>query len=198
MAYTGKVSPVVWATHDTSFELFKVGMPASMEIERVAEDGSASALATLLSAASGVGSSGTAAIAVGKNTAGPLSPGDSYTFTVTPDAAHPMFELAAMVAPSSDTFLALDPGGIALLDANGAPRSDSEIASDITAHLHAWDAGTEVNESGGSGPHQAGNQAAPNTGPAEGSGLVRLASTNPVWAFPPAPALVKVTITPID
>jgi hypothetical protein len=198
MAYTGKVSPVAWALHDTSFDFFKVGSPASMEIERVAEDGNATPLATMLTGTSGVQSSGVANIAVGKSAAGPLSPGDSYTFSVTPDAAHPMFDLAAMVAPSNDTFLAFDPGGIALLDANGAPRSDSAIAADIAAHLSAWDAGSELNQAGGSGPDQAGQQAAPNTGPAQGEGIVRLTSTNSVWALPMASTLVKVTIEPID
>ncbi len=198
MAYTGKVSPVVWALHDTSFDFFKVGMPASMEIEHIAEDGNGTALATMLSSASGVGTSGVANMAKGSSSAGPLSPGDSYVFTLTPDSAHPMFELAAMVAPSSDTFLALDPGGIALLDSSGAPRTDAEIASDVAAHLFAWDAGTEINESGGSGPDQAGHQPAPDTGPAQGNGLVRLSSQNPVWVLPPASALVKVTITPMN
>ena len=99
-----------------------------------------------------------------------------------------------MLAPSNDTFMALDPGGVALLDASGNVRSNSDIAADIAAHLFAWDAGTEENQSGAAGPDQAGHQSAPNTGASEGNGTVRM-ENDPVWPFPVPDSLVKVTIT---
>jgi hypothetical protein len=145
--------------------------------------------------ANGVGSSGTVTTAMGASMPGPLEPGQRFMFTVTVDAAHRFFSLAAMLAPTNDTFLAFDPGGIALLDASGTPRSNTALAADVQTHLYAWDAGTEANQSGAGGPDQVGLQAAPNTGANEGSATVRTLD-DPVWRYPGVTELVRVTITP--
>jgi hypothetical protein len=195
-AFPGKVAPLAWALHAPATQIFTDGGKASAGLEKLAEDGNPSTFATELAALSGVGNSGVVDTADGTATAGPLAPGQSFVFTVTPDLAHRFFSFAEMAAPTNDTFIALDPGGVALLDEGGAVRSDSAIAADVLAHLFAWDAGTEANQAGAAGPDQVGHQAAPNTGAGEGSGKVRTVD-DPVWPFPPASALVKVTVTPL-
>jgi hypothetical protein len=195
-AFPGKVAPLAWALHAPATQLFTDGGKASAGLEKLAEDGNPATFASELAALDGVGSSGVVDTADGAATAGPLAPGQSFVFTVTPDVAHRFFSFAEMAAPSNDTFIAFDPGGVALLDEGGAVRSDSAIAADVLAHLFAWDAGTEANQAGAAGPDQVGHQAAPNTGAGEGSGKVRTVD-DPVWPFPPASALLKVTVTPL-
>jgi len=97
--------------------------------------------------------------------------------------------------PSNDTFAALGPMGIALLDTSGNPRSDSDIAADIMTNLAAYESGTEANQGGALGPDMAPYQSAPNTGASEGSGRVR--AIDGVWPFPIVPQLLKVTLTPM-
>ena len=196
IAYTGLLSPVVWAVHDASMHLFTPGMPASTGIERVAEDGNATPLATQVSGEAGVLASGVANQPDGGSPA-PLAPGQVYTFTVTPDMDHPFLSLASMVAPSNDTFMAFGPDGIRLLDEQGAPRSSEDIAADIEASLAAWDAGTEHNQSGAIGPDQTPRQAGPDTGANEGNGTVRLLDDT-VWRYPAVNHAIRVTLTPIQ
>jgi hypothetical protein len=195
-AYPGMLTPVVWATHNSSASLFDDGMPASTELERLAEDGNHTPLLDMLDAMAGVGVSGVAAMPDGGDP-GPLPPGSEYTFTVTMDPEHPYLSIASMVVPSNDTFLAFDPAGLRLLTDAGEPRSDEDIAADVETQLVAWDAGTEQNQAGAAGPDQAPRQAGPNTGANEGHGLVRLLN-DPVWRYPAVSDVVRVTITPLE
>lgn len=188
MAYPGVVSPVVWALHDDTASLFAVGSAASAGLEALAEDGDGTTLETELNGAAGVGSAGIEGAA-------PIAPGESFTFTVVPDATNRFFSIASMVAPSNDTFMAFDPAGIALLDDGGAQRSDADIATDIAAQLAAWDAGTENNQSGALGSSMP-PLGAPNTGASEGTGVVRDADDDPVWPAPAPSNIVRVTVGP--
>jgi hypothetical protein len=187
-AYPGALSPVVWALHDDTVTMFEVGAAASAGLEELAEDGDGDALETELEAAAGV------AIAAVEGVA-PLLPGASITFTVTPSAAERFLSLAAMVAPSNDTFMAFAPEGIALLDAAGVERTDEDIAADIAAALSAWDAGTENNQGGALGSNMA-PLGMPNTGAGEGSGVVRDAEDDTVWPVPAPANIVRVTVGP--
>jgi hypothetical protein len=191
--YPTPFTPVVWALHDDSISLFEMGEPSSTELERLAEDGDPGPLADLLATAAGVGDSGVEAIPVGACEPGPLLPGGTYAFTVVPDATHRYLSFAAMVVQSNDAYASVLPGGVALLDDAGLPRDDDMIATDLDAILRIFDAGTEANQVGAAGPDQALRQAAPDTGPAEGSGLVR-PYDDPVWSYPDIRDLVRVTI----
>lgn len=193
--FPGNIAPLAWALHDDSTSLFEPGGHASDGLELLAEDGDPSQFASELDDLDGVGSSGVVDTPQGAAGAAALTPGDSYVFTVTPDASHRFLGFAAMVAPTNDTFLAFEPSGVALLDASGNVRTDTAIADDVAASLHAWDAGTEANEAGAAGPDQVGRTTV-NTGPAEGDGTVR-EQDDPVWPYPPVEQLVKVTIQPL-
>ncbi|HEY5958635.1 MAG TPA: spondin domain-containing protein, partial [Polyangiaceae bacterium] len=182
------VSRVAWATHGDGFSAFMPGQPASAGIEALAEDGNPTPLLGEWGAIANVSATGIAGTA-------PFTSGQSVTLNVTPDAMHRYLSFAAMLVPSNDTFAALGPQGVALLDVTGNPRAAASIAADIMEQLAAWDAGTEANQGGALGPDMAPHQAAPNTGKSEGSGKAR--SVDGVWPFPQANLLLKVTLTPM-
>jgi hypothetical protein len=194
-AFIGSLSPVAWAVHDSTTKLFQVGKSVSAGLQSLAEDGIGATLLTELGANTHVLNKGVQGIA-------PITSGANFMFSVTPDMAHPYLSIAAMIVPSNDTFLALGDTGVALLDATGTPRADAAIATDVAALLAAYDAGTEANQAGAAGPSMAGTtlagialQAAPNTGAADGNGLVRLLAGS-VWTYPSVKSVIQVTVTP--
>jgi len=194
--YPVKLTPAAWAIHGDSARLFTDGSGASAALERLAEDGEAGMLATMLEGDADVLASGVESTPMGGNSAGPLSAGDRYVFTVTPDASHRFLSLASMVVPSNDTFVAFGGEGVALLDAQGSGRSAQAIADDIAASFGAWDAGTEQNQAGAGGEDQAPVQAAADRGADEGQGLIRPASDG--WWYAPAGEIIRVTISPVE
>ncbi len=191
------ITPVAHAVHSSAASLFTEGAPASEALEPLAEDGDPSMLAAALGEDVYVLASGVQAIPDGAAEPGPAMPGNSYSFSVTPDAGNPLFSFATMIVPSNDLFLAFGPGGVALLDDAGAPRSDADIAADIASELRVWDAGTEQNQSGAGGADQAPRQAGPNTGEAEGNGLVRRVPDG-VWVYPEVADMARITIRPAE
>jgi len=127
---------------------------------------------------------------VGDATAGPATPGKMYQFTI--DAGRKQkLSFATMLAATNDLFFGPDGGGIALYDANGAP-----ISGDVTAQVHLWDAGTEVNEEPAVGPNTVGKQAAANTGTDEHGNVVDIANaTDGVhFAYPAVADVIQVTV----
>jgi hypothetical protein len=200
------ITPVAYATHADSVQLFEAGMPAADAVaglEVLAEDGSPADVASALSGlvGSGVGEAGVANMPVGGTGMGPLMPGDSYTFTVTPDANNPLLSFASMVVPSNDIFMATPAEGVALLDTNGDPRAVADINSDLSSGVAAWDAGTEANQAGAAGADMAVppflnkpyGQTSGNTGASEGDGTIRAASSG-VWFYPSVSSIVSVSL----
>jgi hypothetical protein len=182
------LSPVAWAVHSATFAPFTLAAAATPGLESLAEDGSSSKLIAEWTANSMVASTGAAGT-------GPFSSGNSVSFEVTADMAHPNLSIAAMIVPSNDTFASLGSSGVALLDASGNPRSDTDIAADIAMNLAAYESGTEANQGSALGPDMAPYQSAPNTGATEGSGKVR--PIDGVWPFPAVSQIIKVTLSPM-
>lgn len=89
---------------------------------------------------------------------GPLAPGDVYEFSFTAGANHRL-SFVSMFGQSNDWFFGTDPKGIALYS-NGQP-----LSGDITSQVLLWDAGTEVDEEPGVGPHTGPKQASSTDGP---------------------------------
>ena len=187
-AFPGILTPIVWAIHADAAPLFTSGMPASDGLEAMAEDGVPDTLAAEIAAMTNVDSSGVMAMPVGASEGGPLMPGATYRFTVSPAATARYLSLFSMVVPSNDTFMALTP--VALVDESGADRAPADIASDIADALGAWDAGTEANQVGAGGRDQAPRSAA-DTGASE-AGVVNL--INDGTLAPELGRLVRVTI----
>jgi hypothetical protein len=161
------LAPVFYAVHDGTFSLFTDGQPDPGDgLESLAEDGDPATLVASYSGATGV------LVASSQGTV-PAAPGESFIFSVTPDAAHPYLTIASMIVESNDVFLSFPAAGLRLLDATGLPRAAADVEADARKLFGLWDAGTEANEVPGVGVNQAPRQAGPNTGPAEG-GNVRL------------------------
>ncbi len=190
--FGGLITPVAWAVTDGSAGTFTMGMAASAGLEALAEDGSAMGFMTELAALGFVNEAGVEGTA-------PAGGGSRYIFSVTPTMTHRFFNIHSMVVPSNDTFFALGQNGIELLDAGGVPRSDNDIAADITAALASYDAGTEINQAGAAGPDMAGPQlqAGPDTGAPEGDSTVR-ALASPVWGYPAPTSVLRVTVAPVE
>jgi hypothetical protein len=194
-AYPGLLSPLTWMLHNVAIELFDTGQPATRGLEALAEDGDPTALLTELENANGVMTAGTVGIPDGTKEVRPLEPGEAYVFTVEPQIGERFFSLASMIVPSNDTFVAFADGGIPLLEEDGTPRSDGQIAFDIAMYLQAWDAGTEANQAAAAGRDQAPYQSAPNVGASQGDGTVRRFA-DPVWIYPAPTESFRVTIHP--
>jgi hypothetical protein len=79
--------------------------------------------------------------------------------------------------------------GIALF-ARGKP-----IRGDITSRFQLWDAGTEVNEEPGFGPHQAPRQAGANSGPSEHKPVRLVAEVKDGFSYPSTDQVIRVTVT---
>ncbi|MEZ4712517.1 MAG: spondin domain-containing protein [Caldilineaceae bacterium] len=193
--YPGLLTPVAYVVHSGDVQLFTPDQPASEGLERLAEDGNFQPLVDALTGAAGVLSAGAQPIADGATDPGPIMPGGSYSFSFTADSDHPYLSVASMIVPSNDTFFAFEPEGLRVLNEDGAPRINEELAADIAAMRLAWDAGTERNQAGAAGPDQAPRQAGPNTGANEGSGNVTLLN-DPIWAYPQPADVVRITLEP--
>ena len=123
---------------------------------------------------------------VGETAAGPAFPGQAYEFVF---GANPgdMLSFATMMVQSNDLFYAPGGGGIALFD------GDTPVQGDVTAQVHLWDAGTEMNEAPGEGPNQAPRQSGADTGPADADSSVRM--VNDGYIYPAVDAVIQVTLT---
>lgn len=152
------ITPLWVGFHDGTFDTYSDGQSASVELERLAEDGNTAPLSASF-------------IASGKGTvdgalSGPLGHNGrtSQSFSLEPSSPQSrFFSYAAMIVPSNDAFIANgDPTSIAIFDANGQflPQSFFIVGSQI------FDAGTEVNDEIPMNTALLG-QTVPNTGTAE-------------------------------
>jgi hypothetical protein len=182
-------APALWLVHTSADPLFAKGRPdRGLGLERLAEDGSPSALASSLQGMVGVTGAGFVNTPMGAMAPGPILPGNRYEFEVTATAPGQRLTLAFMFGQSNDLFYAPAGDGIPLFDRDGKP-----VSGDVTSRFQLWDAGTEVNQEPGLGPDQAPRQKAENTGTAE-NGSVRL--VRDAFTYPATRDVIRVTITP--
>ncbi|WP_319482497.1 spondin domain-containing protein [uncultured Draconibacterium sp.] len=171
--YVSPVAPVLWAVHaKDEMPIFTNNTADRGEgLELLAETGNPGDLAASLL---GMGyHAGAYAIPDGKNSAGPLFPGDKYTFSI--DAKPNQYlSIASMLGNSNDIFFAFGDSGIKLNFGNDA--------QDITHELMLWDAGTEVNEYPGTKSMDE-----------DEGGAVRLLDDG--FMYPDVDKIIKVTIS---
>lgn len=185
---TSPLAPGVYAVHTSADPIYTDGAAdRGQGLEALAEDGSPDALATALSGANGVTSSGAFAVPSGASDPGPLFPGSSYSFTFTAEPGD-MLSFATMLVQSNDLFYGPNGAGIALFDGSGNP-----VSGDVTSQLLLWDAGTETNQAPGAGSDQAPRQAGPNTGETESGTVVTVQDG---FSYPGVSDIVRVTVTP--
>lgn len=125
--------------HNGNFDTYDRGRPASLGLERIAEDGDTAEITREFNLAE----FGTVQGTVGS---GPILPGQTVQFQVTLDASEPgsrYFNYASMILPSNDFFIANgNERAHEIFDANG-----NFIGADfIVPGLAVLDAGTEVSD----------------------------------------------------
>jgi hypothetical protein len=181
-------APVLWVVHAGSTNPIFVGgkRDAGEGLELLAETGDPAKLAKALAAKSGIISVGVVARAIGASTDGPLAPGQAYEFQISAQPGQ-LLSTAWMFGQSNDLFYSND-RPIPLFDAAGQPR-----AGEMTLQLSLWDAGTEVNEEPGLGPHQGPRQTTPDAGVAELQGI---AHVDDRYNYPRTGDVLRLTITP--
>jgi hypothetical protein len=161
------LTPVWVGFHDGQFDLYDRGSPASIALERLAEDGNTAVLSADFTASG----AGTIQGAIGN---APIAPGTAVTSTFKLDESllsSRYFSYASMVVPSNDFFIANDnPLAHRIFDNTGTFLG----ADFIILGANVLDAGTEVNDEIPANTAFFGQQT-PNTGTDEG-GVVRLAS----------------------
>ncbi len=133
-------TPLWVGLHDGSFDLFDAGSAASMEVERLAEDGNPGPLSTLFS-------SGMQGVIFGPGI-GPGSPpifgpggSGEIVLNLAPGATDLYLSFAAMLLPSNDAFFANDNPTAYHVVSGGSVNAQSVVI----LGSQIWDAGTEVN-----------------------------------------------------
>ena len=153
------LTPVWVGFHDGGFDIYDIGAPATMGLERIAEDGDPGPLSAEFMTSQPSGVDGVL------DGIGPIGPGQSVSLFLSIDALlNPYFSYASMIIPSNDAFIANgDPLAHSLFDMSGAFIG----ASFIVLGTGARDAGTEVNDEVPMNTAFFG-QTTPNTGVTEG------------------------------
>lgn len=118
-------TPMLVATHNASAAIFNLGMPASPELQTLAEGGDVAPLTALLNTSANVMDVQTAA--------GLHGPGGTTSVTVMGGAGFDRVSVAAMLIPTNDAFVGLDTA----LPAAGEMK---------VVYAYAYDAGTETND----------------------------------------------------
>jgi len=179
-------APVLWVVHTGAMNpIFTGGQPdAGKGLETLAETGNPEPLVKSLTGAEGIVSVGADALPVGATAAGPLTPGQGYSFEVSALPGQTL-SVAWMFGQSNDLFYSND-RPIALFDAAGKPKS-----GDMTLQLSLWDTGTEVNEEPGLGPNQGPRQKTPTAGVPEHKGVAHVGDR---FSYPRTAAVLRVSI----
>jgi hypothetical protein len=181
---------MLWVIHTGgSNPIFAGGTRDTGEgLEPLAETGDPSKLVTALAGKSGVIATGAAARPVGAAHDGALTPGQEYEFQISVQRGH-LFSTAWMFGQSNDLFYSND-RPIDLFNAAGKP-----VSAELTARLSLWDAGTEVNEEPGLGPHQGPRQTTPDAGVTESQGIAHVRDK---YTYPRIGEVLRLTIAPAE
>ena len=195
---TVPLSPGAYAAHTDAVQAFATGESASDGIEGVAEDGTPGTLGGELEASESddIRDAGVFNTPDGAGEAGPLAPGNSYSFEVDAQPGERL-SFATMYIQSNDLFYGVQPEGLPLFS------SDAPLNGAVTEEVILYDAGTEGDEEPGTGLNQAPRQSGANTGPAGEGSIVKVTNTDSDrfledggFAYEETENVVKVTITP--
>jgi len=156
-------------------------------------------------AATPVLKSGAFTTPVGASDPAPIMEGDSYeiSFTAGPNEipnSGMKLSLATMFIQSNDLYYAFEPGGLSLFNDDGTPIGQNG-AVDVTDQVNLYDAGTEGDQTPGSGADQAPRQSSLDTGPS-GEGTVAEVTDmdgagrleNDGFSYPAPEDVVEVTV----
>ncbi|WP_394149629.1 spondin domain-containing protein [Vibrio maritimus] len=123
------LSPLAVLAHNSSFSMFEVGQPASVELEHLAEGGSNAELLALSSSDDNIytGTSGNGLIMPGTS--------DSITLTLSPDRAK-YLSVASMFVNTNDAFVG----------ETGLSIGSLATGETFVMNMNVWDSGTEAND----------------------------------------------------
>ncbi len=183
------LAPVAWAVHTGANPFVTGEMGRLAGLESLAEDGNPAEAAATLDGHDGVVLHGVANTPEGATSAGPATPGSSYSFTVKAHEGERL-SFATMYVQSNDLFFSPGSDGIALFDMS------TPVDGSITSRVYLYDAGTEVNEEPGSGPNQPPRQSGPNTGSSEDKRVTRIGDAMDGFTYPDTNAVISVTVSP--
>jgi hypothetical protein len=184
------ISPGVVLVHREPGALFATGVAdPGRGLERIAEDGDPTAFAASVAADHG-DASAVFNVPEGATGPGPATPGNAYELEVTAEPGDRL-SLVTMFGWSNDWFFATRPEGVALFGGDGAP-----VSGDVTSGLALYDLGSEIDQQLAIGPDTAPQQAAPDTGAADPTDLVREVAADRYGAAVGAHLRVTVTPTP--
>jgi len=125
------------------------------------------------------------AVPTGAGDPGPLLPGETYTVEVEAVPGQNL-TFATMFVQSNDWFFSVGGSGVALFDTDGSP-----VSGDITDLVRLWDAGTEVDQTPGTGADQPPRQAGPDVGADDVDSSIRTVAGRSSADY------VRVTIKPL-
>lgn len=183
-------SPGAWAVHESgSTPLYMINTPDFGDgLEGVAEDGTPMSLSASLLSKDEVSTAAAFDTPDGASTPGPITPGNSYSFSFTASEGDQL-SFATMFIQSNDWFYAFSPNGLSLFNDGNA------VEGDVTAQVFLYDAGTEIDEYPGAGLFQVIRQPTLNSGAEDPNGNVRLITPSGQPNVPENANSIRVTIT---
>ena len=139
----GLLTPFFLATGDGDYDFFNVGSASSVNLERLAEDGTTGPRIDAALASGGVHD----AVATD---GGPIAPGDSRSIELSASVFNDLSQylsFASMFIPSNDAFIGNDdPRAIDLFDETGDLITREGSSAIVITGDDVYDAGTEVND----------------------------------------------------
>ncbi|MBX2881196.1 MAG: spondin domain-containing protein [Granulosicoccus sp.] len=125
------MTPPVVAIHDSSVNLFRIGSPASAELQEIAENGNNDPMVALAGSLEEVSASGVAFVDAASP--GPVQPGETATVTLQTDAFAHVLSAVNMIVCTND--------GFSGTNSHALPDDGNTLSFDVLP----YDAGTEVN-----------------------------------------------------
>jgi hypothetical protein len=186
---TAPLSAGVWGVVEEG-NIFDLNQESSVAIERLAEEGSTTLIASELSLDEDIAENGVFSSDGGPDNGPLLATGETVTFSFDADPGDRL-QIMTMFGNSNDWFYAFGNGGLDLF--NG----DVAISGDQTSKIVLYDAGTELDEMPGLGLTQKPDH--PTTidiGPADPVDMITNAMTRHTsFTIPATNGVLKVTVT---
>jgi hypothetical protein len=124
------LTPPLVATHQGADDLFDTGVPASLGVREIAENGNLQPMLDRLNASDHVSS---VVVAVA-GTPPPVLPGSSVSFTIDAEPGARYLSFISMLICTNDGFTGLD-----------SQLLPSQVGQQIVLYTNAYDAGSEIN-----------------------------------------------------
>jgi hypothetical protein len=126
------LTPPLLAVHRGSLEIFRLGRPATHEIQQIAENGNLGPMISRFENSPHLSSFTVATSGTGLE--GPLAPGEAVTVSLTADPGSEFLSFVSMLICTNDGFTGVS-----------GMKLPNRVGEEARIHFSAYDAGTEVN-----------------------------------------------------